>query len=96
VMESWFIADVKALKDFYRENFKEEKLLKETNVEKISKNKVEILLKTATRKTIKGKYHKIFHGPEILKLLDSECVREKAPHCDRLFATLENRINVIE
>ena len=52
IMESWFIADVEALKEFYGREFKESAIPKNRNVESIEKERVESSLKTATVKTL--------------------------------------------
>jgi hypothetical protein len=38
--------------------------------------------------TKKGEYHKIQHASKLLALLEVDKVRQVAPHCDRLFTTL--------
>ena len=92
VFESWLIADLDALKDFYGEGFDENVMELETEVEKISKKDVNYFLQLSTRNTEKGKYHKINHGPKILALLDVSLVRNTAPHCNRLFTTLAGKM----
>lgn len=88
VMESWFLADPGALEAFYRQGFVSGQLPKRKNVEEVPKDEVMSALDSATRKTQKGRYHKIQHGPLILESLDPQKVRARAPHCDRLFETL--------
>ena len=88
VMESWFLADKEALKTFYGNGFREEKLPCDTQVDTISKGTIEVKLKAATRNSARGRYHKINHAPYILELLDIAKVRAAAHHCDRLFTTL--------
>jgi len=91
-MESWLIADIVALKKFYGQDFHENKIPDNQNVEDISKAKIDVSLRAATRNTQKGRYHKIHHGPKILELLDVQKVRKAAHHCDRLFTTLSEKI----
>jgi hypothetical protein len=88
VMESWFLADTNSLVEFYGQNFNANALPQNANVEKIPKSDVETGLANATKNTQKGKYHKTKHGPKILQLINSQKVRESAPHCQRLFETL--------
>lgn len=88
VMESWFLADVRALEEFYKQNFGSKQIPRRDNVEDIDKQAVFAALKAATSKTQKGEYHKTQHGPAILERLDPERVRARAPHCARLFETL--------
>lgn len=92
IMESWFLADVDALKSFYGKEFKESAIPKNKNVEKIAKETVEKSLQTATAKTTKAEYHKIEHGAKILELINSQKVRAAAPHCEKLFAVIAETI----
>ena len=92
-MESWIITDVELLKDFYGHNFNENSLPDNPHVEEINKSDIETSLKNATRNSQKGEYHKINHGPKILERLNVTCVRETAPHCDRLFTTLTEKMS---
>jgi hypothetical protein len=93
MMEAWFIADHNALKSFYGKGFKEKAIPKSKDVEKVAKTEVEKALKTATRATTPGEYHKTKHAPELLSKLNSKAVRESALHCERLFATLTQVMN---
>lgn len=88
VMESWFLADPQALERYYGQQFASKQIPARENVEKIDKPAVFAALKAATRNTSKGKYDKADHAPQILKALDSDRVRSRAPHCDRLFRAL--------
>lgn len=49
-------------------------------------------MKVATRDTSKGEYHKIQHATKLLALLAVDKVRKVAPHCERLFHTLEGKV----
>lgn len=89
MMESWLVADPEALARFYGKDFQRSALPSPDNVERLSKQIIEDALKRATKSTQKGAYHKLHHGPELLGRLDPDRVRRAAPHCDRLFATLE-------
>ncbi|WP_242062035.1 DUF4276 family protein [Nostoc punctiforme] len=97
-MEAWFIADIDALKEFYGQKFKEDKIqrgIKQLqNVEKVSKDTLKVWLVAATRHTEKGKYHKTKHAPKLLKLLDADKVRQASPYCDRLFTTLTAKMGI--
>ncbi|MGL5131445.1 MAG: DUF4276 family protein [Planktothrix sp.] len=90
VMESWLIADINTLANYYGQGFNRTAIPGNNNVEKISKSDIESALKSATKNTIKGKYHKINHGPKIIEMIDVSIVREKAPYCDRLFKKITN------
>lgn len=91
VMESWFLADVEALKKHFGQDFKEHKLRKNKKVEEIAKDDVLNSLKESTKDRKKGSYHKIQDGAKLLEIINSNRVREVAPNCERLFQTiLEN------
>ena len=88
VMESWLVADGKALAGFYGQGFAAASIPKRKNVEEIAKEDVEKALKDATRNTQPGTYHKTRHAPKILESLDPATVRARAPRCERLFQHL--------
>jgi hypothetical protein len=92
VMEAWLIADIAALKRYYGHRFNSKSAPGTRDVEQVDKKKVYSFLKAATRKTTKGEYHKIHHGPELLKQVDASMVRRASRHCDRLFQALEQEI----
>lgn len=93
MMEAWLIADIAALQRYYGQGFNSNSIPKTANVEHIDKPTLNSSLEAATRMTKKGKYHKIRHGAELLKRVDGATVRSAANHCDRLFATLEQKIS---
>ena len=102
-MEAWFVADVNALKNFYGEGFKEEKIMrgmaKCENLEQVSKDTLFQWLKAATRNSKQGTYTKQtkrnpIHALEILKRLDANKVRQASPYCDRIFTTIQAIIDV--
>ena len=93
MMESWLIADKDSLKTFYGQDFNENAIPANPNVEEISKRDVESSLKVATRNTQKGRYHKIHHGPKLLERLDVQKVRNAAYHCNCLFTTLSEKMD---
>jgi len=86
VMESWFLADPKALEIFYGQGFQGNVLPGDPrNVEKIPKADVLSSLKRATQGTKKGPYHKTKHAPGIFGRIDPSKVRAAAPHCRKIF-----------
>jgi hypothetical protein len=91
-MEAWLIADIDTLKKFYGQGFKENSIPKNPNVEQIDKQQLEPSLKAATRKTSKGEYHKIQHASKLLALLNVDKVRLAAPHCERIFTVLTQKM----
>lgn len=92
IMESWFIADVDALKSFYGQGFQESPIPKNKNVEKIEKTTIEKSLSSTTAKTQKGEYHKIEHGAKLLELINPQKVRKAAQHCEKLFTVIKKSI----
>jgi Domain of unknown function (DUF4276) len=93
IMESWFVADIDALKEFYGQGFNASAIPKNKNVEAIGKDKIESSLKTATAKTQKKEYHKIEHGSKLLELIKPQKVRDCAYHCERLFQIISEKID---
>lgn len=93
-VEAWLIADRETLERYYGQNFHCGSLPAANNVEAIPKDRLEPSLTQATKDTRKGRYHKIRHCSELLRQLDNGRVRERAPHCERLFAVLEAHLRV--
>lgn len=94
-MESWFIADLKALEKFYGQGFNASAIPKHVDVEKVEKKQVSSALRDASRQTHeKGRYHKIRHASKLLERIDPETVRGRAPHCDRLLKTLGEKVGI--
>ena len=87
-MEAWIVADSEALKGYYGQDFKANKLPKATNLETVPKPTVEHSLGEATKDTQKGRYHKIRHASDLLKLIEVESVKARCYHCQRLFDDL--------
>ncbi len=91
-MEAWFIADVEALADFYGAGFRENSIPRNPDVEQIAKTELETSLRDATRDTQKGEYHKTRHAWKLLEVIDTQIVRGASRHCERLFTTLQTRM----
>jgi hypothetical protein len=77
IMESWFLADVDALKALFggspsKGNPKVEEIPKADVLERLNK-------------AANGEYHKVKHGTKLLGLIDPLKVRNAAPHCNRMF-----------
>lgn len=87
-MEAWFIADIRALANFYGAGFYENRIPRTPDVEQIAKGQLEACLRDATRETQKGEYHKTRHAPKLLEMIDPATVRHASRHCERLFAGL--------
>lgn len=92
IMETWLVADPRALADYYGRDFRSSSLPSHTNLERVRKSRIERSLQNATRATGKGAYHKIKHGSDLLGLVDPEIVRKRCPHCDRFVGRLERLV----
>jgi hypothetical protein len=80
IMESWFLADVDALKALFGGSLSKGN----PKVEEIPKADVlERLKKVANGEY--HEYHKVKHGTKLLGLIDPVKVRRAAPHCQRMF-----------
>jgi len=88
LMEAWFLADPEALSAYYGDDFNGNALKKKPQIEEIPKGDVLDCLREASKKTLKGRYHKTKHAPEILERIDPLKVRKAAPHCENLFRRL--------
>jgi hypothetical protein len=99
IMESWFIADVESLKNFYGNGFNTKAIPKRREVEQIEKERLFSALASASRNTQKGEYQKIRHAAKLLESINPAIVKQVAPHCERLFSILrkklQNCINLI-
>ena len=84
-MEAWIVADPAALKGYYGQGFRANKLPRATNLETVPKPTVKRSLDEATKDTQKGRYHKIRHASDLLKRIDAEKVKARCCHCQRLF-----------
>ena len=92
-METWIIADPGALSTYYGQNFNGNVLPGGPDLEEIAKKEVARILNRATERTTKGRYHKIRHASELLKRIDVERVKQRCPHCKRLFNVLKRMID---
>ena len=92
-METWIVADLDALRTYYGQNFNGKVLPRAKNLEDVAKADVERKLKQAIRRTTKPRYHKIKHGSALLKRIDVEKVKDRCPHCARLFDVLGRMID---
>jgi hypothetical protein len=88
IMESWFLADVDALRALYGRRFSESALGWNNKVEEIPK--VDVLAKL--KRVSGGEYHKVTHGMKLLELIDPAKVRKAAPDCERMFRVILARL----
>jgi hypothetical protein len=93
-MESWFLADKKALQDFFKKEFKESALPKSKEIESLDKDKIYQALASASKDTSKGKYSKGAHSFEILSMLDPQKVSDASPWAKRFLDELRSRMGV--
>ena len=87
-MEAWIVADSEALKGYYGQDFKANKLPKAADLETVPKPTVKRSLDEATKDTQKGRYHKIGHASDLLRRIDAEKVKARCCHCRRVFKAL--------
>ncbi len=94
-MESWFLADKEKLAACYDNKFHEKSLPKHKEVEKIPKIDAIEKLKKATKDTRngKGEYGKGADSGKILGEIRPQKVSGNAPHCERLFAAIREKIS---
>jgi hypothetical protein len=95
VMESWFIADISALERFFGEGFDSAQIPQDQEIESIDGDVAINSLKSASKGSSRGEY-KLYSTIEfetgILKQLNPDILKDKAPHCKRLFEILELEI----
>ena len=92
IMETWIVADPKALDGYYGQGFSKAKLPKRANLEEEPKALVLDALREATKRTAKRDYDKIKHANKLLGLIDPERVQARCRYCKRLFDELQRII----
>jgi len=91
-MESWFLADRKALKAFFGQGFQDSGL-PAAAVEAIEGKILCAVLESATKNSkTKAVYHKGRHSFKLLALIDPKLIRKASPWAERFFSTLENSL----
>lgn len=88
IMESWFLADIDALKALFKSRFNQSAVGWNPKVEEIPKADVMERLK----RVIGEEYHKVKHGTKLLELIDPPKVRKAAPNCDRMFSVILSKL----
>jgi hypothetical protein len=91
-MEAWLVADPETLTEYYGQGFNANALPRRNNLEQEPKAQIYSALENATRQTQKGSYGKIKHASELLKRIKQEKAKARCEHCNRLFTTLEAKI----
>lgn len=87
-MESWFLADRAALVKFYGQEFNENALPANQQIEQVPKRDALNGLDGATRGTTKGSYKKGSHSFEILAKIDPTKVTDASTHAKRFINVL--------
>lgn len=95
-MEAWFFADIDAVAEFYGQHFNRNAMGNTQDIESIPKKDLIRRMAQATshRELIrgKGKYHKGNHSGFILLKIDPLKVRDRLPHCQRIFVEIPKAI----
>jgi Domain of unknown function (DUF4276) len=89
VMETWFVADPVRVQAYYGKDFNAGALPNHAQPESVLKTAVTSGLEKATQNTKRGRYHKIRHGGDLLERIAPDTVKQKCPHCKRLFDSVE-------
>lgn len=91
-METWFLADVSALEEFFGSGFRSSAIPQRNDIENISKSDVLGRLKAASSGSRKREYHKGNHSFDILARIDPESVIRRSPFAKRLIDTLKSHL----
>jgi hypothetical protein len=94
-METWFLADVVALKKYYGKDFNENKLPKGVDIEKIKKDSVIESLENATHETTKKRYSKGSHSFGILSMIDPNNVMGRSIWAKRFIDLLFEKMKTL-
>ena len=84
LMEAWFLADRNALRGYFGQGFRPNRLSGNPNVERIPKQDVLNGLINATRGSRVGAYNKGKHAARLLDRLDPDAVYRSCPNFRRL------------
>jgi hypothetical protein len=89
VMETWFLADRAALRNYFGSKLKEKTLVEWPELESVPKEKVFNALEKATAVCM-TKYAKGRVSFELLSTLNPAEVQKRCPHAQRLLSRLQN------
>ena len=92
LMESWFLADIDALKNYYGNKLNEKSFPNRKDIENISKDSVLASLDAATRDTQKGSYDKGNHSFAILGSVDPNKICDQSPWAKRFVTQLSDKM----
>lgn len=88
-MESWFLADINTLSNFYGQSFHGNSLPNSSTPQTITKQTLYDALKNATKNTQKGEYGKGKHSFKILAQLDAAKVKNHGTYSQDFFNHLD-------
>ena len=88
-METWFLADIGALREYFKDDFLENSLPKNVMIESIEKPDIFKSLKHATIGCQKGTYSKSDHSFALLGLIDPVKVRLKCRWAERFLLGMD-------
>ncbi len=92
-MEAWFVADHETLARYFHKDI--DKVPEYANVEGVSKGTIEALMTKVSTGPGHHAYEKIRDGIRLLSRIRPAIVQAKAPHCRRLFETLDAIIGAL-
>lgn len=90
VMETWFFADLSALRSFFPGLLENQLPNEDEDLERIAKSDVEARLQRATKPTAKGSYHKGKHSFKLLATLDPTRVAQRSRWARRFLDRLRS------
>ncbi|MGA2207304.1 MAG: DUF4276 family protein [Terracidiphilus sp.] len=93
-MESWFVTDPTALKACFGDQFRENALPPNPDIEAVAKRDVLAALEATVKPTPARHYHKIHHGMKILVELNPDTVAQRSKHARDLHAFLHNSVQM--
>lgn len=93
-MESWFLADVGCLEDYFGRGFSKNALPANPNIEAIPKRDILNGIESAARRTSKQRYRKMRDGFSILARLDFDKVCARSPHAGAFRETIQRLVEI--
>jgi hypothetical protein len=92
MMETWFLADIDMLKDYYGKGFNENAMPKQKDIENISKEKVLHCLEAAAVQSKKETYDKGRDSFAILERINPQTVMQASPWASRFISILKEEM----
>jgi len=93
--ESWFLADVDALKEYFGHGFNENSIPTTADIETVSKKDVIDSLEKATQHTKKGFYNKGNHSFDILSKIDPSKIIKRSKWAKRFADILSEKMRSV-